>query len=934
MEAFGKMTLRNIRSLYTVACVAALGLFLAGYSARCEAAAAKAGAPPAEAAPRFDAVFAGPYPTEAARDLALRGPQQLLLAARAGETVSARIRPSVSRSPVKYRFVDPLGRTVAGELKENVERTLAFPVSAAGTCQLLLDTDDAVSTIAIDPARPAVIRSPVRLRGGARLYFHVPAETAAVQVFLAGRGRDAHGRLDLFDSRGRHVAAAATDTVPGDATLARVQAAVPAAEAGKTWYVLVRGAETGTSYQDATLSFGPEIPPYVALAPETLMREQEFAAGELAAVYGPFVAELRRRIAKAPAGTAGAKAWRAKLSARIGRLDGTLAAARTFEAQEQIREELLSVDALASALAAGRLGFDRCVVRVVKAISDRRILPDVPFSGGVVGGPLLLAATPGEHESGSFVVSAEERLDRLTARCEGLVSAAGDRLAASNVSIRAVKAWYQDTGSGRPGNPHGGYDLSLRSGKTALVPELLLHDDALVRVDTAKRQNFLRVGKGDDARYVCVSGKDPVPGKTRDDFYVADAPALLPLDLPAGMNKQFWVTVHVPREARAGIYAGALRLSCGNRTLGTLPFKTRVLPFKLAPPRRIAGIYYYAPDRIYYGSARMAQFRKELENLHAHSIDDVTMPFNVLEEPEAYALRRSVLGDRASRVFYTGWPTQHARSAEDARANVVRHLEALRTHGVETAYFYGLDEAEGEKLTAQRAIWDAVRAAGGKIYVAGYPTGYPGREDKPGNFELMGDIQDMLVCAWEPSLAEARRWHGKGHLIVSYANPQAGIELPDLYRRNFGLTLWKNEYDGAMTYLYHWGASYAQDWGNAPGERRYFPSVWNDECRKDRYRQHNMVYPTADGVIDTLQWEGYREAADDLRYIDTLSALVEAAGDAPTQPRPRRSVAAARAFLSRLKARDFGDPQLDMDAVRADIIDHILALHAAAGGGR
>ena len=181
------------------------------------------------------------------------------------------------------------------------------------------------------------------------------------------------------------------------------------------------------------------------------------------------------------------------------------------------------------------------------------------------------------------------------------------------------------------------------------------------------------------------------------------------------------------------------------------------------------------------------------------------------------------------------------------------------------------------------------------------------------------------MCAWEPSLKEARRWHSRNHKIVSYANPQGGIERPDTYRRNFGMLLWQKEYDGLMTYIYHWGASYAQDWGPKPGERRYFPCVWNDDCRKDHYRQHNMVYPTSEGVIDTLQWEGYREAVDDLRYIDTLTSLVEERSHRPSAS-VRKEVADTRAFLADLRDRDIADRKLDLDVVRADVIDRILAL--------
>jgi len=47
-----------------------------------------------------------------------------------------------------------------------------------------------------------------------------------------------------------------------------------------------------------------------------------------------------------------------------------------------------------------------------------------------------------------------------------------------------------------------------------------------------------------------------------------------------------------------------------------------------------------------------------------------------------------------------------------------------------------------------------------------------------------------------------------------------------------------------------------------------------------------FVYPTVDGVIDTIAWEGYREGIDDLRYLATLrKAIGKAEKSAAAQKR-------------------------------------------------
>ena len=209
-----------------------------------------------------------------------------------------------------------------------------------------------------------------------------------------------------------------------------------------------------------------------------------------------------------------------------------------------------------------------------------------------------------------------------------------------------------------------------------------------------------------------------------------------------------------------------------------------------------------------------------------------------------------------------------------------------------------------ERFTSQRPAWEAVREAGGKVFVAGVKAGHYRDERKPGNFGFMGDIQDMMIAYGYPNKEEAANWRGKGHKILCYANPQSGMEQPETYRKNFGLLLWQNDYDGAMTYIYRW--------------------QWGDFYRP-RYKQHNMVYATKDGVIDTVQWEGYREGVDDVRYVATLIEMIEKAkksGDEKT----KAAASKAEDYLKKLKGNDINKARTDLDIVRSEIIDHILKL--------
>ncbi|MFL2869417.1 MAG: hypothetical protein ACJZ8O_01600 [Pirellulaceae bacterium] len=78
-----------------------------------------------------------------------------------------------------------------------------------------------------------------------------------------------------------------------------------------------------------------------------------------------------------------------------------------------------------------------------------------------------------------------------------------------------------------------------------LVPELLLKDDDLVRVDSENETNSVRSTAEDGStKYLSASGKDP---KALEELRPVDAATLQPVTIPAGTMKQFWLTLHIPQ---------------------------------------------------------------------------------------------------------------------------------------------------------------------------------------------------------------------------------------------------------------------------------------------------------------------------------------------------------------------------------------------------
>ena len=73
--------------------------------------------------------------------------------------------------------------------------------------------------------------------------------------------------------------------------------------------------------------------------------------------------------------------------------------------------------------------------------------------------------------------------------------------------------------------------------------------------------------------------------------------------------------------------------------------------------------------------------------------------------------------------------------------------------------------------------------------------------------------------------------------------------------------LWQAGYNVVMDYAY----------------QHSFGHIWND-FDHEGHQDHVFAYPALDSVIDTLAWEGFREAADDARrYIPAVQRTIDKA---------------------------------------------------------
>ena len=577
---------------------------------------------------------------------------------------------------------------------------------------------------------------------------------------------------------------------------------------------------------------------------------------------------------------------------------------------DRMETALAAGNALANTTAALLFAQDNrpFIVRAAPTITNDRILPTSLLSHGSATRELALAACPEEYESVSFVVIPSRDIENLTVNSSDLESADGV-IGAAEIDIKLVKCWFQGGGGWTPGG------VQTVKGKV-LMPELLVNDDDLVRVDLEKKQNLLRVADPDTGRVryedVTVEANDGLTS----ELIVRDAPALLPVDISASEVRQFWLTVRVPADAATGTYRGMLTVRSAGSTALDLPLRLEVHPFKLAPSMVEQSIFYRgvlsgSTVPIIHGNNKTeVQYAAELNDLVAHGVDAPLCYQSTGDgRPAAMALMKRVFemrrdaGISTDRFFGCFWGYGPADDPELARRVLGQIVELTKTFGYREYYNYGPDEQSVEQCRQQIEPWRFLREEiGAKVYLAASPAVWTGtgpvREKLWNQFK---DVVNLVVAGGVPNPDWAARLHEAGLLIYNYANPQGGIEEPLTYRRNFGLLLWKTGYDGAMTYAYQGGGGY----------------IWNDFDHAEMIRDHVMAYPTSDGVVGTLQWEGYREGVDDLRYLATLLAAIEAAKKDPAHAEQARHI---EKWVGTI------DPQSDLDELRREIVKGIVAL--------
>ena len=546
----------------------------------------------------------------------------------------------------------------------------------------------------------------------------------------------------------------------------------------------------------------------------------------------------------------------------------------------------------------------------VDPMSTVQRLPDAEPTDGIQDGVIKIVSAKDAYEPASFVVRAD-------GDCKAAVSAAefvnenGVRFPQADIDIKVVKVWYQ--------NRNAWFSYFGDCGKK-LVPELLLNDENLIRVDEKTQSNYALLREADGStheRWINPPRQfdtytSHVSYRTFESFACMkpnfyDTDTLQEVTFLKGKYKQLFVTAHIRREIPAGTYRGSLRL--GDKVL---PAEIVVLPFTLPKPRAYAdqSKEFKVSSYNYMGYLQLMArngydlegarklFDPVLRNLVAHNQDMYIGPANDFDEECRFtfeAFRKAGMRTDELMGFVGGDGNKSLGDPDDGLIKR-RAAAATRYYGHRNIHITYGDEPPPSWLLPTRNIYNAYQDWGFKNYIAGgdmcfYKAGY---------------LYNWYNVARQPTDGRAaQKWSEIGNESVGwYANQHVGAEDPSLNRRQNGLGAYLAGYTALCNYAHHFGN-------------------WNDDSTT--YRPMVYAYGTGRGVVNTLQFEGFREGVDDVRYATVLVALAREAsakGDRKVWQLGRRALH----YLA-----TFDKVSGSLTACRAEMIRFIMELRAALG---
>ncbi len=431
----------------------------------------------------------------------------------------------------------------------------------------------------------------------------------------------------------------------------------------------------------------------------------------------------------------------------------------------------------------------------------------------------------------------------------------------------------------------------------------------------------------------------------------------LPDKLAAGATSRFWLRVHVPEDARPGIYRSVLRHRVAGDVLEVTPVDVRVLPFHAAEVDLFQNVYFYG-SASQFKSPPGSPLREAAEQVRSAAIRDIVAHVgSAAAWLHLWPVYREATGQWTVEMAFARDVLEDFRRAGHPAEDALISLRGL-LRGLADQM---LPKEEAEKIQKHlsspleltdeylQVFGDLIRQVDDKLAEEGVTQRLydPVDEARGNDLPFYVDIARVLhqrldepsvfcnVTPWiyygkadndeRPALAPwCNVWWVYGTLTDEErrAERKSGTRLmgrfvvgsPAGARAAAGLLRWRRQEEGG-----HWW-SYDAVQGSM-----------NTQLDGPSYGDRVLVYPT-DPPSPRVVWEATRLGHEDLRYLRTLEGM--STGEEACKEL-RRPMARGRKLLRDLRARldptvpEPFDQAGEYDRVREQLIRAIEEIHVA-----
>ena len=580
-------------------------------------------------------------------------------------------------------------------------------------------------------------------------------------------------------------------------------------------------------------------------------------------------------------------------------------------------------------LAAARVANDMMVKNIsgasgfvyysVPAISNLQRLPWVYPVDGKLDAPVRTVMAQDEYECSSFEIYPLENMT-LDFTVNPLKNADGAELKADQLDLKVVKVWLQ--------NGNAWYSYFSDTGLVP-VPELLLKDETLIKSDFDSKANYAKVKRNGKSEYLWITPSQKIDSSysehgwksynsfryMREDF--SDAKSLQPVSFTAGNFKQMWLTIHVPAGQMPGLYKGTITVRNNGREIGSIPLEVKVLPFVLPRAktpdlqRDFLVSLYGGPSvgrfmELNGGDVELAKKQNLaiLKNMRAHNLLNPMVEQENFERLDNQFDQMREAGMDMNTIVGMSWVFPHARTAdgdftpamyEMGRKDAKEKADFLKKKlGHTNIYMIMGDEPGAHELTQFGKFIKLYHQEGIKAFCAGHE----------GMYNRGAYIYDLLPLAKNPEESGTLdKPIAVGNYTGFYAVQHNGSENPDFVRRQHGMAGYKAGHSCIINYEFAFGP-------------------WND-LAYDLYKPMTLAYPTREGLVDTLAWEGFREAVDDIRYATLFKQEAE---------RCKKSDNLETRYLGQQAMMWWVDQkatEVNLNTLRSEMISYIMKMRSA-----